>query len=165
MKPIASTAQILAYKMLNKSIDEVWINWAVDMLMAGFETENLVILAGMGLSENQFELQALTDRVLQELQLSYSDTDKVIKNYVSWLLNECLNQRLEPLKVLRWITDMYNGTNQDKQLQDFYLLYWAKDELLSTHDQWYWPDADRSNIDSIITNYFTQWLTDNPVTF
>ncbi len=165
MKPIPSTAQVLAYKMLNKSIDEVWVNWAVDMLMAGFETENLVILAGMSLSENQFELQALTDKVLQELQLSYSDTDKVIKNYVSWSLNECLNQRLEPLKVLRWITNMYNATNHDKMLQDFYLLYWAKEELLSTVDQWYWPDADRSNIDSIMTNYFTQWLMDNPVKF
>jgi hypothetical protein len=165
MQPIPSTAQILAYKALNLSVDADWVTWAVDMLMAGFDTENLIILAGISSFDNQFELSALTNKVLDELQLDYSDQDKTIKNYVSYLVMECLAMRRDPIRVLYFITDIYNGTGHSKSLQDFFLLYWAKQDLLTDENQWYWPNADRNNIDSIITNYFTQWLKDNPVMF
>ena len=165
MQPVPLTAEIIVFKMLNYSVDEVWVNWAIDLLLAGFDTENLIELAGISSFDNQFELAALTNKVFAELQLDYSNADKVIKNYVSCLLNECLTGRREPLKVLRLITDMYNETNYRKDLQDFFSLYWAKQDLLADQNQWYWPEADRSNIDSIITDYFNLWLMENPMEF
>jgi len=47
MVPIAATAKIFAYKILNRLTDKAWIDWAYEMIIAGFETENLFILARM----------------------------------------------------------------------------------------------------------------------
>lgn len=42
MKPVKSTAEILALKALNRDINKTWVDWAVEMLMAGFDTENCI---------------------------------------------------------------------------------------------------------------------------
>ncbi|MGB1121386.1 MAG: hypothetical protein ACPG3Z_05270, partial [Saprospiraceae bacterium] len=47
MKPIESTYEILAWKHFNLPVDEKWINWAVKMLIEGFETEHLIELTGI----------------------------------------------------------------------------------------------------------------------
>ena len=41
---------------------------------------------------------------------------------------------------------------------DFYLLYFAKDDLLESDIQWYWDGANRENIDEIIDIEFKKWL-------
>lgn len=41
---------------------------------------------------------------------------------------------------------------------DFYLLYFAKDDLNESEVQWYWNGADRINIDLIIKNAFQYYL-------
>jgi hypothetical protein len=43
---------------------------------------------------------------------------------------------------------------------DFYLLYFAKDDLLIDEVQWYWEGANRENIDKIIRDKFRQWLNE-----
>ena len=42
--------------MLDRLTDGVWIDWAYEMLLAGFETDNLLILAGMGQEREYFEI-------------------------------------------------------------------------------------------------------------
>jgi len=44
---------------------------------------------------------------------------------------------------------------------DFYNLYFAKDDLSVQEVQWYWENANRSNIDQVITNFFNDWLEKN----
>ncbi len=86
MKPVKSTTEILALKALNRDINKTWVDWAVEMLMTGFDTENLSILAGEFEPYNQFQLQKLTTKVLDELRLDYSDKDQTIKNYACRLM-------------------------------------------------------------------------------
>jgi hypothetical protein len=76
MKPVKSTAEILAFKALNRDVDKTWVDWAVDMLIAGFDTEHLTILAGESEPFNQFQMQELAEKVLVELQLDYSDNSE-----------------------------------------------------------------------------------------
>ena len=47
----------------------------------------------------------------------------------------------------------------EKEYFDFYLLYFAKDDLTESENQWYWDGANRSNIDDIITEQFVKWKT------
>lgn len=44
---------------------------------------------------------------------------------------------------------------------DFYLLYFAKDDLNESEIQWYWNGADRINIDQIIRKVFEDYLDRN----
>lgn len=157
MKPIESTTEILALKALNRSVDEKWVDWAVDMLMAGFETEHLAILAGESKPFNQFQLRSLIDKVLDELHLDYSDRDLVIKNYTCYLIDRVLSKKLEIFNALNILKDICIELDNDESLFDFYLFYFAKEDLLYSDNQWYLDGATKENIDSVIIDYFIKW--------
>ena len=159
MKPVKTTAEILAFKVLNRDIDKAWVDWAVDMLMAGYDSEHLTILAGESEPFNQFQMQELADKVLAELQLDYSDKDQTIKNYACYLIDKSLNGELDNFKVLDILKDICIELDYKKYLYDFYSLYFAKDDLSYSENQWYWDGATRDNIEKIITDYFKTWKT------
>lgn len=159
MKPIISTVEILAFKALNRNIDRTWVNWAVEMLLAGFDTENLAILAGESEPFNQFYLQDLTNKILSELQLDYLDKDQAIKNYACYLIDKAQNGEMEPITVLGIIKDICIELDMEKYLYQFYLLYFAKTDLLESVNQWYIDGVDRNNIDIVIADYFSTWRT------
>lgn len=157
MKPIPSTAEILAYKVLNRNIDEIWINWAVDMLMTGFDTEHLVELAGASVNDGHFELQTLATKALHELNLDYTDKDQIIRNYISYLILLSLDGIMPAIKVLKILYDIYLEFDDEAYLKGFAHLYYAMDDLLIDGVQWY------TDIDSVVRDYFVKWLLENPV--
>jgi hypothetical protein len=155
--PELLTARILMNKALNHNIDESWIDWAITMIEAGFESENLYILAGVTKPYNQFELQELTNRVLSDLNLDYSERSSVVKNYVYYLILTSVNKPETYYHTLRELKCICQELDMDKEYMDFYLLYYAKDDLLVSVNQWYWEGADRGNVDKIITDQFVNW--------
>lgn len=159
MKPVESTSKILAYKVLDRDVDEQWIHWAVEMMMSGFDTESLVILAGISYPYNQFELQALTAKVFDELHLDYSDKIKVLRNYVCYLVNKILVLEIPVSKALGMIRDIYYELDYAEWLQEFYLLWCAQDDLLYSDDQLYWSGATRDNFESVVIDYCKNWKT------
>jgi hypothetical protein len=66
---VPSTKEILAWRALNRSVDESWVDWAVSMLQAGHDTLHLAILAGEAEPFNQFEMTAIVDKALAGLGL------------------------------------------------------------------------------------------------
>jgi hypothetical protein len=158
MKYIPSTAEILAFKMLGKSVDKRWINWAYDMLNAGFETESLVMLAGEIEPYNQFELQSLTNKVFNELNLTWDDIEQVYTNYICYLVSEAIANKLKLEEVLNTIKEIYYQLDYEPSLQDFYMLYCAYDDLKYSDNQYYWEGANRGNIDLIVRQYFEDWI-------
>ena len=106
-KPVLSTYKILKEKACNADIDESWADWAIEMMQVGYETDSLYQLAGISKPFNQFELQDLTSKVLQELQLDYSDKRKTIKNYVYFLIKSNLDSTVKYYDVLKEFRDIY----------------------------------------------------------
>src|SRR5690554_279091 len=142
MKYIDLTYEIIALKHLDRNVDEKWINWAVEMMMAGFETESLIELAGISKPYNQFELKPLTDKVFVELDIDITDKNKTINQYISFLLNEVLDNKRELIKTLRDLKDLCIELDYDKSIYDFYSLYFAKEDLNYDYVQWYWEGAN-----------------------
>ena len=66
-KPVLSTYKILKEKAFNANVDESWIDWAIEMMEAGYEADSLYQLAGTMKPYNQFELQVLTTQVLMKM--------------------------------------------------------------------------------------------------
>ncbi len=166
MQPyVKTTPAILAYKALNRNIDKFWIDWTVDMLMNGFDTEHLVILAGISSPYDQFELQPLTEKVLAELGLDYSDKTKVINGYIRYLIEQGTDDNLDivsALKLLRELKDFYYELDCDANLAIFFALYWGVDDLQEADVQWYVEGMDRSNMLSVVKGAFARWLNENP---
>lgn len=158
-QPVLSTYKILKEKAFNSDIDETWIDWAIEMMEAGFESDNLYELAGISRPYNQFELHDLTNKVLNDLSLDYSDRKLVIKNYVYFIITNSVNIPEAYIGTLRELKDICIDLDMEKEYFDFYLLYFAKDDLTESENQWYWDGANRSNIDEIITEQFVKWKT------
>ena len=156
-EPVLSTYRILKEKACNADIDESWAEWAIEMMEVGYEVISLYQLAGISKPYNQFELQELTNEVLKDLQLDYSDKRKTIRNYVYYLINSNIYNPDNYSKTLKELTDIYYELNMDIEFQDFALLYWAKDDLIYEDYQYYWDGANRSNIDNIIKEQFDNY--------
>jgi len=145
-------------KAFNEDIDEMWVKWALEMIQAGYESDNLYILAGITRPFYQFELQILTDKVLADLNFDYEDKPLMIRNYIYYIISVALNERSNYLSTLREIKDICIALDMEQEYMDFYLLYFAKDDLNESESQWYWDGADRTNIDLIIKNAFQRYL-------
>lgn len=156
--PVLSTYKILKDKAFNSDIDESWAHWAIEMIEAGFESKSLYELAGIEIPFNQFVLQELTDRVLSDLGLSFTDTKIVIENYCYFIIKNSIPNSESYYKVLKELKNICIDLDHAKKYFDFYLLFFAKDDLLVDTVQWYWDGADRENIDRIIHDYFIQWV-------
>ena len=89
-EPTLSTFRILKDKACNADIDESWAEWAIEMIQVGYDVDSLYQLAGISKPYNQFELQDLTNEVLEDLQLDYSDKRRTTRNYVCYLNRVCL---------------------------------------------------------------------------
>lgn len=144
-------------KSLNHDIDESWIDWAIEMMEAGFQSENLYILAGATKPYNQFELQELTNKVLQDLDLDSDNKTQVIKNYTYYLISTSIYKPEVYYSTLLELRNICQDLEMDREYMNFYCLFYAKDDLLVSVNQWYWDGATRENIDQIITDHFIDW--------
>lgn len=157
---VLSTYKILKGKAFNENIDGTWVDWALEMMEAGFESDNLYILAGITKPFNQFELHELTRKVLEDLGFSYADKDAILKNYVYYLISSSVDHPETYYKTLLELKNLCQDLGLDSAYMDFYLLYYVKDDLRVDEVQWYWNGANRQNIDQIIKDYFRKWMTE-----
>jgi hypothetical protein len=153
-----STRSILAYRALNRKVDQHWVEWAESMLEQGLDSYHLRILAGESPPFNQFELTELADKTFEELGLDWSETEAVISRYAAELLEGMLAGAREADSVLAMLKDLCIELDYARYLYDFYRLYFAQEDLQSSEMQWYWPGANRANIASIITDYAHKWV-------
>ncbi|MBL7739271.1 MAG: hypothetical protein JNK14_08620 [Chitinophagaceae bacterium] len=157
---VLSTYKILKAKAFNENIDETWVDWALEMMEAGYQSNNLYMLAGETKPFNQFELHELTRKVLEDLGFSYADKDAVLKNYVYYLIANSVDHPETYYKTLRELKNICQDLDLDSAYMGFYLLYYAKDDLTVDEVQWYWDGANRQNIDQIIKDYFRKWMNE-----
>ncbi len=160
MNPIGSTAEILLFKMMGSDVDKRWVDWAYNMLCAGFYTDELAVLAGETVPYNQFELKVLTDKLFADLHFDYSDQTMIFTNYIDYLLVKYLNGEVKTEEMLRKFKDLYL-VGYDALFHDFYLLYHAYTDLKYDDHQWYWEDATKDNVDELVKNYCVEWLSKN----
>ncbi len=153
-RQILTTYKILKEKACNADIDESWAEWAIEMMQEGHEIDSLYQLAGISKPYNQFELQELTSKVLNDLKLDYSDKKKTLKDYVYYLVSANFDKPNNYFEILKEFRDIYYELDMDSEFQNLALLYWAKDDLFYEDNQHYWDGANRANIDTIIRQEF-----------
>src|SRR5438105_4060299 len=139
MQPVANTPEILYRKVINEGVDDVWVQWAIDMLEAGYDTEHLRILAGETKPFNQWYLQPLTDKVFSELGMDITDVTGIKHTYFCLLIGEALHGTKSYNNVLCKLYNIYCQQDLEETLFDFYLLYFTMKDLQDEEVQYYWP--------------------------
>ena len=159
---IVSTAEVVALRSLRRSIDQPFVDWAIGMLTDGRDTPSLRVLAGESPPFNQFEIEALVDRVFEELGLALHSTPaEAARALATVRIKQATAGEDSRSNVLAELAQLHIELDYSPDLQDFYLLHFARSDLQEDDVQWYWPGADRDNIDAIVDERFASWLQDS----
>jgi hypothetical protein len=144
-----TTKKILALKALNRTCAEECVDWAIGQIERGINTRHVLMLSGMTPPFNHFEMSDLRDRALGEVAaepMAYADAVKVIAAETA---ADALHGRIDMLSALHMLNRLCIDEDYPPDLKDFYLLYFAWDDLLTSEIQWYWPGATRDNVAAI----------------
>jgi len=157
-----SSTELLALRKLKRSVDARWVDWAVSMLVEGRDTPSLRILAGESGPFNQFEMAALVDRTFEELGLRpFESPAEAAVAYASAKAQQLLDGITPADVVLREIAQLCIELDYLKDIYDFYLLRFAREDLQDSDVQHYWPGGRRENIDGLIRDYCRKWIGDH----
>ncbi|MGE0145153.1 MAG: hypothetical protein AB7T19_17850 [Planctomycetota bacterium] len=156
--PGFSDEEIVALRRTGIAADGRFVNWAVDALGQGRDSPGLRILAGETPPFSHFEMQSLVDRTFCELGLTDPQTvEDALSVLARRLARFVLAGDVDRGAALVELRTYYLQFDVPDVL-DFYLLHHALADLQSGSQQWYWPGADRSNIDRVIDDRFRALL-------
>ena len=137
------------------------IDWAIELIRNGQETENVLILASFSKPIDSDEIRPYVTGALKELGLkekyeAYSSVAQV---------HYALEQILADVNVRKHLTDLYQlslESNFEPGLNPFYLLYHAWSSLELDGINYYYEDVTLENIKEAL-NQEAEWWVDKYV--
>ncbi len=160
---VPPSEEVLALRKLGRPVNERFVEWAISMLMGGQDTPGLRVLAGESSPFNQFEMGALVDRVFAELGLTQPSTINAAAGSLATVrAKQVLAGDVSRQVALKELAELHVELDNLMVLHDFYLLHYALEDLQMDDMQWYWPGADRHNIEDVIDERFRSWLQQPP---
>jgi hypothetical protein len=152
------TYEVQAGYLLGLSTLQVWVDWANEAILAGYDSQSLRILAGLEPPFDNQEINRLSNKSFSELNIVPLKRDNCVPYYIAPILRQTIDGKLRQKETLEKLKDLCLATNYEKPFMDFYLLYFASSDLETSEVQWYWKGANRENIAKIIDDYFQNWL-------
>jgi len=148
--PGVSTVEILMRRALQRPCGQECVDWAVGMLERGIESRSLLLLAGMSPPFNHFELAGLRERVLAEVHPFELNIEDPVRAYVVEITSDALHEGQSLRPVFARVADLAVQLGYPPDLQPFYNLHFAAEDLVHSEVQWYWRDATRENVTRIM---------------
>lgn len=148
--PAVSTTQILARRVRELACGVECVDWAIGLLEEGHDSPSLRILSGLTPPLNHFEVADLRERVLADLsppELLLSDP---VTAYVRELVATAISEERPMFKTFHQVAQLAIELDYPRELQAFYNLSFAWEDLQHSEEQWYWDGATRVNIDQIM---------------
>lgn len=133
------------------------IDWAMDLLSKGIESEHILILASFSKPVMKSDIQPYVYGALQELGLEEKYANYSVKANVQYHLEQIL-QGNNVRKNLSAIYNLFSFDEDELNLYSFYLLYHAWDQLEEINENYYIEDATLDNIESILKEESQIWL-------
>lgn len=158
MRTSILTNKILAYKELRIFDMNDAIDWAVDMLMLGYDSPSLLILAGISKPTTYYESEGYLKKSLEELNISVPASEEAIIRYCTYYIDKIA--KAENVKEnLYHIHNISNSIDDNRSIFNFSLLYWTWGDFdCGEKYSHYWENADISNIEQIVISEAEKWL-------
>ncbi len=113
---------ILAQRLFEDFDSKIMVEWAVEAMQSGYESESLVILAGLDY-ESRKEREQYFRQAARELKLNVEkETSELISDYVNFIAKCVLNQEINPKRGLEKMMQIYRFTDYDAKYSQFYEL-------------------------------------------
>lgn len=153
------TYKIVAFAELQYENSDEVIDWAMEMVDLGHDTESLFILAGISKPTTFYEVRRYWKDALRELGLEIKTGEAATLSYASYYVHQIAENK----KVRDNLRKLYRFClcmDYEKLVYDFHKLYWAWGDLECEEYpyNYYWPDANLGNIEGIAIAEAKKWL-------
>ena len=137
------------------------VYWAIEMLELGYETPNLLMLAGCEKSTSYFEIKPYLESAIKEIGLKLKNGDDGVISYSYYFIKEISYG----IKVRSNLAELYTFCQQrdyEGIVYDFYLLYWAWDQIDydDRNHNHYWEGTNKENIERTVVKVAVNWLNE-----
>jgi hypothetical protein len=156
---LITTAHLLLDRSLGDTAGQECVDWAIGMLEEGRDGYYLTRLAGMLPPHNHFEISNLRDKALIELGIADMSADDAVVAYAVELLRNAIHSDSSLIRSIATLAGLYVANEYQCELNDFYLLHYAYEDLQHDDIQWYWNGATRKNILNIMRERARQFLS------
>ena len=133
------------------------VDWAIDLIRQGKETENVLMLASFSQPIDIFEISPYVTNVLNDLGLEELDYKSAVIAKTHYHLNEILCDR-EIRKNLQSLYQLCVDNDYESGLMTFYLIYHGWDELEEMGVNYYFEGADLDNIEEELKKEAHKWV-------
>lgn len=148
------TYKILGQKLLSWYDSKVLVDWAVTLMQNGFDSESLVILAGLDKSDTD-EREKYFWKSVNELNINVDKKEiDLINFYVDNLVDEVLSGNIPPKFALRQMCEIARKTDYSPKYMDFYMLDDEIDSIEYNGTAIFTNGLNKNNVDEFILNEF-----------
>ncbi|TRZ43140.1 hypothetical protein [Robertkochia solimangrovi] len=133
------------------------VDWAIDLIRQGNETDNVLMLASFSKPIDRFEISPYVTNVLNDLGLEELDYKSAVIAQTHYHLNEILNER-EIRKNLKSLYQLCEENDFESGLMTFYMIYHGWDELEELGVNYYFEGADLNNIEEELKKEARKWI-------
>ena len=152
------TYYVIADRVIGKSDSKIYVDWAVDMISKGQETDNILILAGLDDSDSE-ERERYLRECLNDLKIDYpSDRKTLIDFYSIFLAKNVVNGIVSPKTGLIKMNELIYEADYSNEFIDFQYLQEDIDYLKNSGQTIFNSGLRLKNIDRFIINEFQLFL-------
>ena len=145
-----STKTIFGRRALNLASADDYVDWAIEMLVQGFNSFNLRILAGLNRGSSLFEVADYFLRSIKELNIVEPDRDRAIRGYASEIAQQIVDDQLPAHVAVNMLYRICIATDYDADLMRWYELDGALDSLKYGDYPYAFPEATLDNFDELV---------------
>lgn len=154
------TYNILGNRVLRTFDSKSYVDWAMKLLTNGYETESLVILAGMD-SDITEDKEKYFWSAVKELNIDIDKNEfELIDNYAISLARQVVNNQIDPRKGLSIMMEIIRRTDYSNKYMQFYDLDEDVAYLFYEGSTIFNSDLRKENVDEFVKQEF-QLLLDS----
>jgi hypothetical protein len=148
---------IQRHKALEPFDYKLAVDWAIELIREGKETDNILMLASFSKPIEKCEISPYVTAVLNEFGLEELECDSIIIAQSHFLLTKIL--RNEAIREnLTSLSQVCINNDYDERIMDFYLIYHGWRELEDIGANYYYNGANLNNIESILKLEAEIWI-------
>lgn len=148
---------IQSHKALELFDYKLAVDWAIDLIGEGNETDNVLMLASFSEPIDKYEISPYVTAVLNDLELEELECDDALIAQTHFFLSKILkNEAIR--ENLHSLSQVCINNDCDKRIMVFYLLYHGWRELEEIGANYYYEGANLNNIERVLKNEARIWI-------
>lgn len=138
------------FKLFNTDLIE---KWAIELINKDYNNDSIYMLASFSKPIDYYEIKPYLNKVFQDLGLKEHDESLAKKSCINYHMN-LIQNNIDVKDNLSEVLQFY----EDSYIDDFYLLYYAWEELEGEGVTYYYENVTLENIERIIVVKAKQWF-------